>query len=333
MLLSMPSALAGQDADWKGWFIDLDAALATPGNTNTPLQANSPGTLAQAGTSDLSSEVEFMDWDDDAALGFGFGYSWGSRGAIQVTYWEYSDTAEGSGSSIYYPNYNWFTIGPTSAWSYPGFPTAIFDMNWDFEQEIEARTVDVEFKRSVSTKNPLTIGWSVGLRWASFEDTVDGEYLVDGLFRFPAMRHIESDGVGATGSFEAGYDFAKAFGLSTDLRVGFITADVDGEHEIIDLDGFYAYPGVSWSEEVGSEDEVATTLDFNFNLTFHAGRYLDIDLGYLYSTWTEMAEVNLSRAESFDDFSFSVPPTIKGEDRDRITWSGPRIRLRWLFPG
>ncbi len=334
LIVFAPAALAAHDPDRKGWFIDLGGAGVTPGNVNTPILFSAPADGALSGGSgDFASEVEWMDFDSDFAFRVGGGYSWGKQGALQVSYWEYSDTgsSDGFSDSYYYgsgDNYNWFGVGPTAAFGYSFY----YPVEWDFEQEIEARTVDVEYTRTHQMNSPLVLTWGVGLRFAEFDEDVTGEYLVDpgvGNYRFPAERNLDGDGWGFTGSVGAGYDFNDYFGLATNLRVGFINSDVDATHEITDVDGYYAAAGATWSEEASVEDEVANTVDFDFDLTFHLMEHLDIDVGYGYTTWTDLPTSPLSRAlfGTDDQAGFVIP----GENRDRISFSGPRLRFKIKF--
>ena len=337
-LLLAPAILAGSDPDREGWFIDVDFALATPGNTNTPLLASAPAdeALCCAGSTSFTNDIEWMEWDDDAAYTLGFGYSWGEKGTLRVSYWTYEDTADSSGfaPSYYYAggyNFNWFTVGPTNSWGY----TFYYDMGWEFDQEIEATTIDIEYTRTKASSNPLALTYGVGVRYASFEEELEGRYTADplgaasGPWLFPAQRSTEGDGVGFTASVGALYDFTDYIGISTGIRVGFLTAEVESEHQIIDQDGYYNLTGTVWSEESETEDEVANTLDFTVDVNFSAGAYLDIGVGYFYSTWSDLGQFQLGRSINGTDDQAGL--RINGENRDRVSWSGPRVSLKWKF--
>ncbi len=340
-LVSVAPATAS-DADHEGWYLAVEAASTTPGNVNTPLLATTPGYFAIGGSTDVESNVEYMDFDSDVSGRVTLGYSWGKSGRLQVTFWDYSDDEAKSGFSAYYPSYriNFFTIGPLSNFYNGYYYYGYGDMSFDMTQELEVTTVDIEFQRPVSMESEnLTVTWGIGLRYASFEDEVEGEYVFDpagvfsGPFRFPVSREIESDGIGLTGSMGVEYTFPnRLLGMSSNLRVGFIVSDVDSNHSITDLDGYYS-SYITVSQSVSMEDEVANTVDFEANLVFHANDRLDFDVGWFYSTWTGMSEVALSRTHPGGaNIFFGGPgPTIPGEDRERITFSGPKVRARFRF--
>ncbi len=338
-LLLPSAALAGMtDPDWKGFFVELDGALVTPGNTNTPLIAGSPADgAASGGTTDLQNEIEWMDWKDSLSGKIGLGYQWGKKGRLQVTYWSYSDESSKSGRPGSYDaysnptgtNYNWFTVGPTASWGYSFYETVAFNFN----QEIKASALDVEFKRAVVMNSPMTVTWGIGLRFLDFKDTVEGVYTLDnvaGFIQFPARRKVEGDGFGFSGSVGAEYGFNDRLGLATNLRVGFVNSNVDSEHAVVDQDGYYSSAGVEWSEATTREDELATTIDFDAGLALHLGKHLDLDLGWTYTTWSDLPQFNLGRATMGTDDQGGIPE-IRGEERDKIVWSGPRIAGRWRF--
>lgn len=328
-LVLAPAAQAAHDPDWEGWFFQLDGALVTPGNTSTATYMRGTNALL-GGFAGAESDVEWVDWEDDIAFRGSVGYSFGSMGAIRVSYWTYDDTTENEGADYDYYGASWWTVGPVTnialSYYYPA------DTVWEFEQTIEAETWDIEYTRTKQVGNPLALTFGVGIRIASFTDTLEGRYiLAPGVFEFPAERSIDSDGVGITGSVGAEYEFSDLFGISSNLRIGFLTSDIDMEHSLVDS-GDYAGAGAyaSFSEEETFEDEVAMTYDFDINFTFHTGSFVDVEVGYLYSIWTDMPEFNLTRTwipASADPLA--APPEIQGEERDHLSWGGPQLRLRF----
>ena len=326
---------AASDADHKGWYLAVEAASTTPGNVDTPLLASAPPYFATTGLVDLESNVTYTDFDSGLAGGVTFGYSWGSSGRLQVSYWSYSDDQDHAGFEAYYPNFNFFTVGPVGSFYYGVY----YDVGFNINQELEASTIDIEYKRPVEMESSnLTVMWGIGLRYAEFEDELEGQYVLDpgsGDYRFPVSREIESEGFGFTGSVGVAYDFpSEIVGISSNLRVGFLVSDVDAHHSFQDLDGYYATTGLKVTESSSMEDGVTTTMDFDAGVVLHAGEKLDFDLGWYFSIWTGMADVALSRRDLLYEgcaCESLVSPTIQGEDRERISFSGPKIRARFRF--
>jgi len=327
--LLLPQLALADHHDHEGWYLEVEGASVTPGNVNTPLIASDPNFNALGGSLHASADVLYSDINSSPAYAVGLGYSWGKMGRLEITWWNYSVDESATVSANNPGQYNWFTIGPTASvgasYEYP--------VNLDLNHEIKAWTVDLEYKRTLNNKSEnLHVSWGVGLRYAKFDEDVLGLYhvgpsTVDSTF--PVARSVEGDGFGFTGSVEVEYDFPNTFvGLSTDLRLGFINADVDSSHLIVDLDGYSADPGASWSESSRMGDEVAQTIDFDANVVFHAGKRVDVDLGWFYKTWSDLPTVNLARAANA---TFNSGPQLIGENRERISFSGPRLKVRFRF--
>ncbi len=328
-------AQAGSE-DHEGWYLEVEGASLTPGNLNTPLVLGTPAASAIGGSSGtFENDIRYSVLDNDVAYRIGFGYAWGKKGQLQVTYWSYSadDTNTGfadaySGSGT---NYNWFGIGPASSFYYSFY----YPVGFSFEHEIDATTVDVEYKRPASFGDNLRLMWGVGFRYAKFEEDVRGLYVVDplgGASSFLASRTVEGDGIGFTGSIGVEYMFKEnLLGISTNLRVGFLTSDVDSESSIIDLDGYYLAAGGTIRESTEINDEVAMTTDFDVNLIFHASDKVEFDVGWMFSRWSDLPTANLGRT-AYDVPAFTDQRTdLLGEDRDHLSWSGPRVRARFMF--
>jgi hypothetical protein len=336
--LAFFSAAFADDQDHEGWYVEVEVASSTPGNVNTPVLTSvaADGARGGGGTPPFENEVFLTDFDADASFRVGVGHSWGKKGRLQVTYWSYSSDEDLSGfAPSYYVsggnNYNWFGIGPTSSIGY----TFYYDTDFDVNQEIKASTIDVEFLRDTSPGENVTITWGIGLRIASFEDEIRGRYLstTNGptTYEFPVSREIDSDGVGVTGSVGVEYMFGQGdrVGISSRLRVGFLTADVEASHSVTDLDGYDMTAGSVWRESAEREDETATTLEYEANVVIRLAEKLSLDVGWASQTWTDLAQVPLNR--TFDTTGDQTPGVLLDEGRDRISWSGPRIRARIRF--
>jgi hypothetical protein len=232
------------------------------------------------------------------------------------------------------------TIGPFSSVgsgsAFYSYTSAYYDLSFDLQQEIEASQVDVRFSRPFDTGNDrLEIDWGVGLRYASFEDTVDGVYVLDPLGfagRAPVSRVVDSDGFGLTGSVGARYLFGNGdVGIASNLTLGFLLADVDSSQSFTDVDGFSGNAGLRVSQSSSAEDEVANTVDFDAGILIRAGDHVDLEVGWFYRTWTDLAQPGLSRVGSCVFCFGSEAPSDLGDERERISWSGPRFRFKYKF--
>jgi hypothetical protein len=321
------------DDDHEGFFIELEGALLTPGNVNTPVVNSVPADSGLSGSSAAFANVLVgTDFDDVATGGLTVGYSWGEQGRLSVSYWSYSDDTNAVGSVGGYgtaDNYNWFTIGPAASWFY----TFYYDVDFNFTQEIEASTIDIAWGNTLHPNDNVAIDLGVGLRIAEFEDDIAGTYVTSyggaNASTFLAGRNVDSSGFGFTGSLGARRSFNDTVALSSSLRVGFITTDVDSTQFAVDVDGYYSVAGALWTQVVEQEDEVSVQLEFSTDVEFRITDGIDLAVGYHYRNWSDMGQFTGSRATNgTDDQAGAI---LLGEDRDHLAWSGPRVRIRFRF--
>ena len=320
MLFLVPAARAELNLDWEGWIVELEGAILTPGGTDTALLTTGYSFLAQQG----ETGTDWADWDSSLALEVGLGYSWGRNGSLKVSYWSYDDDTNDRGSRYSYFIYNFFTIGPVMN----VYQTYIDPIAWNFDIDMEADTFDIEYSRTKRVGNPLVLTFGLGLRQASFEETVKGHYdqstFGGPVVRLPAQRTVESDGIGFTGHIGADFDFNEWLAVRGNMRVGFLTSDLEAEHSL-DASGYYL-PGYGlFRESEEFSDESSITLDFDVSVSFHTGPYLDVDVGWTSTTWWGLADVPLTGS----DTAFPADPTLPDTSRDRLGWTGWMVRTRF----
>ena len=120
--------------------------------------------------------------------------------------------------------------------------------------------------------------------------------------------------------------------LMTTDRMDKVQNLVESAHSITDVDGYYFTVGSVISEETEASDELATTIDFSFDLIFGIGEVVDIRVGYFYQTWSDMSQFQGSRTGGYGYiYSIFQPPDINGENKDRISWSGPKASVNLKF--
>lgn len=320
MLLLAPAAWAEHDLDWEGWIVELEGAILAPGGTDTALITTGFSALASQGT----ASAVWADWDNSISYELAAGYSWGRKGSLKVSYWSYDDDINEKGSNYQFYIYNFFTIGPIMNLGY----TYIDPISWDFDLNMKASTIDIEYSRTKRVGNPLVLTFGLGFRKATFEETVKGQYVDDQsavagpIVNLPAQRTVESDGIGFTGSVGADFDFNEWLALRGNMRVGFLTTDLNASHSLDAAD--YPNPGGVFVQEVEQNDEISTTLDFETSITFHTGPYFDVDVGWTATQWWGMADVPLSGSET----TFTTHVDLPDTKRDRLGWSGWFVRAR-----
>ncbi|HXV77595.1 MAG TPA: hypothetical protein VD788_14880 [Candidatus Polarisedimenticolaceae bacterium] len=170
-------------------------------------------------------------WGEDLAGRLGFGYGWATGNRVSLTLWGFSadQSAQGSGPP---GGATYFAIGPPirTGSSYAGAQGS--PGSYSIGTEVEAGTADVAFSREETLSESFTLEWSLGLRYASYEERSSGFYdeaaLGSGTFglnSFAADKRIESEMFGVRAAFRGSYRFTQSF--SVDGGLGF--AFLDGE--------------------------------------------------------------------------------------------------------
>ncbi len=319
---------AGGDAH-EGFFIELEGAFSNSGNTGAVVTATGPsdGQLCCGGTP-IANTLAMTDVEDGVDPKITVGYSWGAKGRLSVTYWSFSEDDRSSGVAGGYPEYTWFGIGPAASWGYSFY----YEIDWDFTQKVEADSIDIDWTTTVKAGEHVTVDLGVGARIANYDETIDGLYILDpsgSAYMMPARRMIAGDGFGFTGSVGVSHELGNRFGLSSLLRVGFMQTDVDTTQQITDTDGYYSSSGTVWLESNSLGDETSLQIEFDAGIDFDITEKIDVGLGYTYRSWSDIGSPTFSRSVFGTDDQAGL--RIVGEDRGAVSFSGPRIRVRFRF--
>jgi len=276
--------MAGGD-DHEGFFIALEGAFSSSGNTGAVVTATGPsdGQLCCGGTP-IANTLAMTDVEDGVDPKITLGYS------------------------FYY------------------------EIDWDFTQKVEADSIDIDWTTTVKAGEHVTVDLGVGARIANYDETIDGLYILDpsgSAYMMPARRMIAGDGFGFTGSVGVSHELGNRFGLSSLLRVGFMQTDVDTTQQITDTDGYYSSSGTVWLESNSLGDETSLQIEFDAGIDFDITEKIDVGLGYTYRSWSDIGSPTFSRSVFGTDDQAGL--RIVGEDRGDVSFSGPRIRVRFRF--
>lgn len=137
------SAYASGD---EGLLVFVEAGVANPRNTDNIVAAAGPNVI-------------IPEWDDEFAGRLGVGYRFGGGKKVVVSFWGFeADQSEAQSGSFDFP------IGPTSGFSF------------DVTTKIEARSAEAAWVIPHSLSDAVSVDWSIGLKYAGFEETTDGGY-------------------------------------------------------------------------------------------------------------------------------------------------------------
>ncbi len=314
--------------DEQGFFLFLDAMLAQPGDTDMVVAES----VNAAGSTQTAGKV-LPVWDAGLAGRFGGGYRWATGGALSVSFWSFDDdqsfAADGPAGGFLN-----FAIGPATY--YDGYPVFNFGIPGSaaFRANLEASTVDVAFSQTQELSDILSMEWSVGLRFASYEDGVTGTYdlcastgcdggygYVPGEIAFAAERTTKSDMFGIRAGVRGKYSISERVAVRSGLALSLLTGDVEsrsGLTPIGTLNGAIDPPGRYVADE---SDRSGRIVELDVGVEFDLVRdLLRLSVGYEHAIW-EGVPADLARN----------PPGMLTvlEPRDRVSFSGARLGL-WV---
>ena len=186
LLAVTPVAAQGGYYDDDGFFVFLDGVLTQPADTDQVV-----GLVRQLPDPAAPAPVQFsspaaVEWDEEVSSRVGAGYRWGPN-RVSVSYWqfEHDQRLAFDGPSGAYVN---FTIGP-AFYIYSGVYYPVYNVGSpgfvDFVADLEATTVDLAYEHTHQLNDVFDFEWSVGLRYATFDEKMDGAY---DIWRRPVGR-------------------------------------------------------------------------------------------------------------------------------------------------
>ncbi len=296
----------------SGFFLFLEGGIGNPRNAD-------PVVATQEAFGAVQSYTRIRPaWDDEASGRIGGGWVFGNGNRVSASFWTFQTETRSTGDGLAGGLLD-FAVGPpiqsggstVGAQGNPGYH--------DILTEIEATSGSIAFGRNQEVGDRFDLDWSIGLRFASFEETVSGVYdeaaSTSGGFgtnRFDALKSIQSDMVGLEAALKGTWHLTGRWAVSG----GFGFSQLEGE-----IDSFSSLAG-SGSANSGLPSSYAEFVDDS-----RSGRILDFDarliwrtssdrlrlwLGWEQSTWDEIPS---DRLRNFPGTAAPLP------DRDSVGFS------------
>jgi len=310
---SVPGAALAQHDPLDSWFfIYVEGGVATPKSTDQIVGVTvDAGGAGQVQTSTLIQP----DWSSSPVFRVGGGFRWGGGSRVTVSYWQFDDdqriVADGpiGGDML-------FTIGPFIDTG-SGFANSGSPGHADFNAGIEAQTVDIAWGRLKTMGDFFDVEWSLGFRYAHFEETVAGIYDNDastggsfGLEQWGAFKFNEGEMFGARAAVRGTY-------FLTDRIAG--TASVGFSM----LQGEVTTTSSFWDADLGGRPAATATI----NDDTRSGRIQDLDIGIMLFLRDDTLRLKFGYESSFwDGISSDLLRNTNGaaiavRDRDDIGFS------------
>lgn len=300
----------GNGAAASGFYVHVEAGLYNPRNTDAVA-----ATVVSGGVTTQALPV----WDDEMGGRLAVGYRFDSGSRLEIAVWGYeSDTGiadSGTGSDVVF-----FGIGPaaTSAGGpissgSPGF----FAVNTEFE----AMIADVTYGKSAEVAERLTLEWSLGARYAHYEENHLGLYGdTTGSNLFDAAKSLEGEGFGVRAALEGRFALTPAWALKTGLGFSFLDGELTGSSSLLPR----GQPGVAGA--------VATVFDDS-----RSGEIRDFDVAIEWTAWRDALRLSLGWEQSrWDGLPEDLLRNLTGSaavlrERDSVTFSGYRLGVAFRF--
>jgi hypothetical protein len=303
------------DPDFKGFFVALDLANTQP-NSLDHHYANHVNWAATP----IAVERLVLDNDADFTGKITVGYGFGNKGKLSVSWWGFDneDSFEDTLPSGLYPTI--FGYGPSGG-MYAYNPAGV---SFSTSAKVQASTFDIDYVRSFSPAEKMTIGWLAGLRMASWEEdqAFDG---ADGYGNYYSQgKHFESDGMGFRLGAKLQWGFTEHFGMGGSAAWSFLQADTEGN-------SFqrFAASGTPDDTNEASDDNVRGEIrDYDLKAIWSYGA-LDFWVGYSMSNWDGMPTDPVPGNEGGH---FAAGP-ISHRSRDEVSFNSLHAGVAWKFGG
>ncbi len=308
--------------DDEGFFVTGDLQMLGPANIDHSL-----GKIVddETGSSDTYEQWQ-LDYGSDFSFRLGVGYSWGQKGRLSVTYWDYSD-GEMETRSIESGQYMNDTFFGTEV---SGSDDAAFRGS----SEIDATSIEVAFEKDRDFDNSWTLTWKAGLRSVDFEEMLMLEWAEEfdcGAYSDEPcevgydLRTIDADGIGPTVGIGGAHHFAERWSLVGNASLSYVFGDSDTKGTAWNDN---CVPGGSCPDTANIShtdgDAAGLITDLNLGVSANVWGGLDLGLFYTFSSWDDLVTNHLGNGDDIDDeISFPI--------RDNVTFHGLDLRFRWLF--
>lgn len=302
-------ALAAE-ADFKGWYIALDAAFTQPNGLEQEY-----ATAAVFGVSSLDSRRLILENDTNLDLRLTAGYSFGKGlGALQVSYWDFDSDDDVSGTETGYVFPSLFSGYYTSSYY-------LTNPEVEATSSVKATTFDLDYVRPVAVGEKTTLKWLAGLRVASFEEerTFTGDDA--GYYDLAQSRSFDSDTYGVRVGAGATFEFTRHFSLEAGVAASLMQGSSQGEAaaQVIDPNGVLLFEETN---KGGDDNLRGHILDLEVMAVFPVGP-VDLVAGYRASSWEGLVE----------DPAINAPLSTTDPSRDSVSFNAWLVGLKWRIGG
>ena len=273
-----------------GFVLSLEAGLANPRNTDNIVAAVGPNVI-------------IPQWDDEPAGRLGFGYRWSNGNIVSITVWSF-EAEQDAADSLPSPAFE-FPIGPASGSSFA------------VETKVSAFTTDAAWGITHQVNESLSVEGSIGLRYASFEETTDGTYkLTPTGGTLTVGKSLQGDMLGARLAGRGTYRLG-AFSASVGVGLSALDGELDARSSLT------PQPAGTVPVLLIDDSRSGSIQDLDVNAAWHSSDdRVTVWLGWEQQVWEDIA-ADLTRNLPGND--------VPSRERDSVTFSWVKVGVSYRF--
>jgi hypothetical protein len=294
-----------------GVFLFIEGMIANPRNADEVVATQET----------VNSEIYQVIpvWEEEFTGRVGIGYQWASGNKLWGSYWRFNSTtgASGVGESTDVIHY---AVGPPIRTGSSSFTGANGSPGYFFiNTEITAETLDLLWAHSQKIGESFTTDWSLGLRYANFEETYSGEYGdTPSSNLFVASKSSVGEMIGARAGVKGDYSITPSFSVVGALAYSLLDGELTGESGLTPRtggSGSYAF--------VKDDSRSGSILEFEIAVAWRLSRdRYRILVGWEQQVWDGIA------ADVVRNFPGTSAPL---RDRDSVVFSSYKLGFGVLF--
>ena len=293
-----------------GWVVFFEAGLTNPRNADNVVATDISG----APTAPI-----IPSWDDDFSGKLGAGYGWASGNRISVSFWSFDTDTDSSGSGSFA-----FAIGPpiTDGSDFFGDTGGWYSAT----TEMEATTFDVAWGIEHQMIERLTAEWSLGVRYALFEETQEALYdealSPTGVNSYSGIKENEGEMIGVRATLRLAYRVLESISIGGGMGFSFLDGELTASSTLRPTGSANSglTNGFSSFEDDGRSGRI-TDLDARVTW-YHSRDIVRVWLAWEQSEWEDIA------ADVMRNFPGTVAPL---RERDSVTFSSFKLGVRVRF--
>jgi len=275
----------GHGSGVSGFVLEIEAGVGSPRNTDNVVAAVCPNVIIPT-------------WSGEATGRLGFGYRFASGSKLLVSFWGIdADQSEAGIGSFSFP------VGPVTGFEF------------DVTTNVQAQTADVAWGFTHDATESFALEWSVGLRYADYEETTDGTYgTTSGTLAVDKLN--QGTMLGARVAGRATY---RVGSLSAGAGVGL--SMLDGEVEA--RSSLAPQPSGTLAQVLTDDSRSGKVVDLEVRGAWHnRSATMSVWIGWESQEWVDIAA----------DLARNLPGSgVVARERDSVTFSWAKAGVSFIF--